>query len=136
MSVATAGEGSDRAEIGVSDTRRVSRAFGLVVVLTAVLTSVASFLILTGQTAIEPTPAVVRAAVIVNGLIVLLLIGIVAYEALWSVGRAASGTRCRAASYPHRSPVLVHCGASGDPDGDHRVGDPEQGARPLVLRAH
>ena len=104
MSVATAGEGSDRAEIGVSDTRRVSRAFGLVVVLTAVLTSVASFLILTGQTAIEPTPAVVRAAVIGNGLIVLLLIGIVAYEAsgLWVARR-----RGRAAARLHIRIVLL-----------------------------
>ena len=54
----------------IADGRRVSRTFGYVVVLTAVITSVGSFLILTGQTAIEPTPIVVRAAVIINGLIV------------------------------------------------------------------
>jgi two-component system nitrogen regulation sensor histidine kinase NtrY len=100
MSVATAGEQSEPPEIGISDARRVSRTFGLVVVLTAVVTSVASFLILTGQTAIEPTPAVVRAAGIVNGLIVLLLIGIVAYEAsgLWVArrsGRAAARLHIR-----------------------------------------
>ena len=104
MSVATAGRGSEPTEIGISDARRVSRTLGLVVVLTAVVTSVASFLILTGQTAIEPTPAVVRTAGIVNGLIVLLLIGIVAYEVsgLWVARR-----RGRAAARLHIRIVLL-----------------------------
>jgi len=104
MSVATAGEQSEPPEIGLSDARRVSRTFGLIVVLTAVVTSVASFLILTGQTSIEPTPAVVRAAGIINGLIVLLLIGIVAYEAsgLWVARR-----RGRAAARLHIRIVLL-----------------------------
>ena len=104
MSAATASEQSEPPEVGISDARRVSRTFGLVVVLTAVVTSVASFLILTGQTAIEPTPAVVRAAGIGNGLIVLLLIGIVAYEAsgLWVARR-----RGRAAARLHIRIVLL-----------------------------
>ena len=91
-------------ESAISDGRRVSRAFGLVVVLAAVVTSVASFLILTGQTEIQPTPIVVRAAGIVNGLIVLLLIGIVAYEAagIWIARR-----RGRAAARLHVRIVLL-----------------------------
>ncbi len=89
---------SDRT--GVIDARRVSRAFGYVVVVLAVVTSIVSFLILTGQTAIEPTSLVVRTAGIVNGLIVLLLIGIIAYEAagLWIArrhGRAAARLHVR-----------------------------------------
>lgn len=76
----------------------------MLVVFAAVVTSVASFLILTGQTAIEPTPVVVRTAGIVNGLIVLLLIGIVAYEAsgLWVARR-----RGRAAARLHVRIVLL-----------------------------
>jgi hypothetical protein len=68
------------------------------------VTSVASFLILTGQTAIEPTPPVVRAAGLINGLIVFLLIGIVAYEAsgLWVARR-----RGRAAARLHIRIVLL-----------------------------
>ena len=49
--------------------RRLSRFIGLAIVVCAVVTSVASFLILTGQTAVEPTPLVVRGAGIANGLI-------------------------------------------------------------------
>ena len=84
--------------------RRISRSIGLLIVLSAVATSVGSFLILTGQTPIEPTPVVVRAAGAANGLIVLLLIGIVAYEAagLWIARR-----RGRAAARLHVRIVLL-----------------------------
>ncbi len=80
--------------------RRIPRAIGLTIVLCAVITSVASFLILTGQTPVEPTPSVVRAAGIVNALVGLLLVGIVAYEAagLWIArrqGRAAARLHVR-----------------------------------------
>jgi two-component system nitrogen regulation sensor histidine kinase NtrY len=95
---------ADRAERTVSDGRRVSRTFGLVVVLLAVVASIGSFLILTGQTSVQPTPLVVRAAGIVNGLIVFLLIGIIAYEAsgVWIARR-----RGRAAARLHVRIVLL-----------------------------
>ncbi len=92
------------ADSTVADGRRVSRTFGLIVVMAAVVTAVGSFLVLTGQTPIEPTPLVVRGAGIINGLIVLLLIGIVAYEAsgLWIARR-----RGRAAARLHIRIVLL-----------------------------
>jgi two-component system nitrogen regulation sensor histidine kinase NtrY len=93
-----------RAERGVGDGRRVSRAFALVAVLAAVVISVGSFLILTGQTAIQPTPLVVRTAGIVNGLIVALLIGLVAYEA---AGLVIARRRGRAAARLHVRIVLL-----------------------------
>ncbi len=95
---------SDRADSKLTDGRRVSRAFGLVAVLAAVVIAVASFLILSGQTPIEPTPLVVRSAGVANGLIVLILIGIVAYEAsgLWIARR-----RGRAAARLHIRIVLL-----------------------------
>jgi two-component system nitrogen regulation sensor histidine kinase NtrY len=60
--------------------------------------------VLTGQTPIQPTPLVVRTAGIVNGLVVLALIGIVAYEAagLWIARR-----RGRAAARLHVRIVLL-----------------------------
>ena len=84
--------------------RRVSRTIGLAVVLSAIGSSVGSFLILTGQTPIQPTPIVVRTAGFANGLIGLLLIGMVAYEAagLWIARR-----RGRAAARLHVRIVLL-----------------------------
>ena len=80
--------------------RRIPRAIGLTIVLCAIFTSVASFLVLTGQTPIEPTPPVVRGSGVVNGVVGLLLVGIVAYEAagLWIArrqGRAAARLHVR-----------------------------------------
>ena len=105
MTVAAASDRqSPPPEATVADGRRVSRTLGLLVVLAAIITSVGSFLILTGQTGIEPTPIVVRGAGIINGLIVLVLIGIVAYEAsgLWIARR-----RGRAAARLHIRIVLL-----------------------------
>ena len=84
--------------------RRISRLLGLAVVLCAVIASIASFLVLTGQTPIEPTPIVVRVAGLANGLFVLILMGIVAYEAagLWLARR-----RGRAAARLHIRIVLL-----------------------------
>jgi len=102
--VAASDRQSPSPEAAVADGRRVSRTLGLLVVLAAIITSVGSFLILTGQTGIEPTPIVVRGAGIINGLIVLVLIGIVAYEAsgLWIARR-----RGRAAARLHIRIVLL-----------------------------
>src|SRR5688572_2441001 len=105
MSVAAAsGPPADAAVSPVADRTRIARFVGLFVVVLAVATSLTSFLVLTGQTSIQPTPLVVRTAGIVNGLVVLALIGIVAYEAagLWIARR-----RGRAASRLHVRIVLL-----------------------------
>ncbi|MYZ47224.1 PAS domain-containing sensor histidine kinase [Rhizobiales bacterium L72] len=79
---------------------RLGRALGLLIVILALAAAFVSFLVLTGETKIQPTPAVVRTAGIVNGLLVLLLIGVVAYEAfgIWLArrrGRAAARLHVR-----------------------------------------
>jgi two-component system nitrogen regulation sensor histidine kinase NtrY len=105
MSVAaSSGTSPDPSVAPVRDRTRVARILGLVVVLLAIATSFSSFLILTGQTSIQPTPLVVRSAGIVNLLVVLLLGGIVAYEAagLWIARR-----RGRAAARLHVRIVLL-----------------------------
>ncbi|WP_084174899.1 sensor histidine kinase NtrY-like [Afifella pfennigii] len=73
---------------------------GLLAVLLALTSAVGSFLVLTGQTSIEPTPAVVRAAGLLNGVVVLFLLATVVYEAagLWIArqrGRAAARLHVR-----------------------------------------
>src|SRR5687768_12635048 len=95
---------ADPPETSVADRTRIARLIGLFLVVFAVATAFVSFLVLTGQTAIEPSPAVVRTAGIVNGVVVLLLIGIVAYEAmgLWIARR-----RGRAAARLHVRIVLL-----------------------------
>ena len=108
---------------------------GLFVVPVAVATSLASFLVLTGQTAIEPTPIVVRTAGSINGLVVLLLIGIVAYEAagLWIARR-----RGRAAARLHVRIVLLFSFIAALPAilmAVDRLDHAEQGPRPLVRRS-
>jgi two-component system nitrogen regulation sensor histidine kinase NtrY len=105
MNVAASSEAApDPADAPVGDRRRIARAVGLFVVVLAIATSFASFLVLTGQTAIQPTPLVVKSAGIVNGVVVLLLVGIVAYEAsgLWIARR-----RGRAAARLHVRIVLL-----------------------------
>jgi two-component system nitrogen regulation sensor histidine kinase NtrY len=84
----------------VSERPRLARFVGPVVVLLALVTSVVSFLILTGQTSVQPTPFVVKIAATVDGLVVLGLVGLVAYEAsgLWLArrrGRAAARLHVR-----------------------------------------
>ena len=91
---------SDIGGPSVSDRARLARFIGPVVVILALVTSVASFLILTGQTSIQPTPFVVKTAATIDGLLVLGLIGLVAYEAsgLWLArrrGRAAARLHVR-----------------------------------------
>lgn len=101
---ATSGSSTEPADAPVADRTRVARFVGLFVVLLAFATSLTSFLVLTGQTPIEPTPLVVRSAGIVNGVVVLLLIGIVAYEA---GGLVVARQRGRAAARLHVRIVLL-----------------------------
>ena len=98
---------SSKPEAAESPVRRrsgLARLFGPAVVILAVVTSLASFLILTGQTSIEPTPVVVRSVTIVNLVVVLTLIALVAVEAagLWVARR-----RGRAAARLHVRIVLL-----------------------------
>jgi len=105
MSVAaTSGPDPSPVETPIGDRARISRFVGLFVVVLALATSFTSFLVLTGQTSIQPSQQVVRTAGIVNGGLVLLLIGIVAYEAsgLWLARR-----RGRAAARLHVRIVLL-----------------------------
>ncbi len=104
MSVAASTRPSPEPTEGIADRRRFWRFIGLFVVAFAVASALVSFLILTGQTSIQPTPLVVRAAGAVNGLIVLLLTGIVAFEA---VGIWIARRRGRAASRLHVRIVLL-----------------------------
>ncbi|WP_143145659.1 sensor histidine kinase NtrY-like [Devosia enhydra] len=62
--------------------KQAIRALGLVVVISAVLVSVGSFLILTGGTDIEPTPEIWTVIWVANGILVLMLIALVLTEAL------------------------------------------------------
>lgn len=101
MAVTTANNISSAAEpTARSDRQRIIRIVGLVLVLLALGAAFGSFLVLTGQTTIEPTPALVRRALIGNGAIVLLLVAIVAWEVAGLVrarhqGRAAAKLHVR-----------------------------------------
>ncbi|MCF1502866.1 sensor histidine kinase NtrY-like [Afifella sp. H1R] len=101
MSVATSPDlPPERIRPGFGERNRIARMVGLLAVLLALSSAIGTFLILTGQTTIEPTPAVVRAAGLLNGIVVLFLIGTVAFEAtgLWIArrhGRAAARLHVR-----------------------------------------
>jgi two-component system nitrogen regulation sensor histidine kinase NtrY len=63
-----------------SSRNRPARLIGFVFILIALATSVGTFLVLTGQTAIEPTQQVILTARWLNAFMVLLLIIMIAYE--------------------------------------------------------
>ncbi|MDR3496842.1 MAG: PAS domain-containing sensor histidine kinase [Ancalomicrobiaceae bacterium] len=74
---------------------RKVRAAGLITVVIALASVIASFLILTDSTPITPTEAVVSLALTVNGILLILLAGLIAWEAIglfmaWKTGRAAA----------------------------------------------
>src|SRR5688572_18055501 len=104
MSVAAASEGKPNTDGPVADRTRIARLVGLFVVVLAIATSFSSFLVLTGQTPIEPSQEVAAWAGIVNGGVVLLLVGIIAYEigGIWIARR-----RGRAAARLHVRIVLL-----------------------------
>ena len=71
------------------------RAVGLVTVLVALTSVIASFLVLTDSTPITPTAQVVSIALSINGVLLVLLTGLIAWEAVglfiaWKDGRAAA----------------------------------------------
>jgi len=95
MTVAATSPGTTGREKARAERSRVGRAVGFLIVLIALVTASGSFLVLTGQTRIEPGPDVVRLTLLVNIALVLLLTVVVAAEAaqLWMArrrGRAAS----------------------------------------------
>jgi two-component system nitrogen regulation sensor histidine kinase NtrY len=104
MSVAAASPGKPNTDGPVADRTRVARVVGLFVVVLAIATSFSSFLVLTGQTPIQPSQEVAAWAGIVNGAVVLLLVGIIAYEigGIWIARR-----RGRAAARLHVRIVLL-----------------------------
>ncbi|RAI00586.1 PAS domain-containing sensor histidine kinase [Acuticoccus sediminis] len=71
------------------------RSFGVVVIPLALIAVAGTFLTLTGMTPIEPTSTVIVVALVINGILVTLLLGGVAYEVskLW---RARSAQRAGA----------------------------------------
>jgi two-component system nitrogen regulation sensor histidine kinase NtrY len=102
--IAVGGREHGSPESPVADRARIARFVGLFVVVLAIATSFTSFLVLTGQTPIEPSQRVAAAAGIINGAVVLLLIAIIAYEAggIWIARR-----RGRAAARLHIRIVLL-----------------------------
>jgi two-component system nitrogen regulation sensor histidine kinase NtrY len=104
MSVAAATGAKPNPDGPVADRTRIARLVGLFVVVLAIATSFTSFLVLTGQTRIEPSQQVAGWAGIVNGAVVLLLVGIIAYEigGIWIARR-----RGRAAARLHVRIVLL-----------------------------
>lgn len=71
------------------------RALGLVTVVVTLVSVVVSFLVLTDLTPISPTPEVVSIALSINGALLLILAGLITWEAIglfvaWKDGRAAA----------------------------------------------
>jgi two-component system nitrogen regulation sensor histidine kinase NtrY len=105
MSIVTASQSkSEPADSAVGARTRISRLVGPVIIVCAIVTALSSFLVLTGQTSIEPTPIVVRSATFINLAIVLTLIILITYEA---VGLWVARRRGRAAARLHVRIVLL-----------------------------
>jgi two-component system, NtrC family, nitrogen regulation sensor histidine kinase NtrY len=102
--VAASGSKPEAVDNPVAERTRRGRWIGPLIVVFAIVTSLLSFLVLTGQTDIEPTPLVVRSATFINLAVVLTLIGLITYEAagLWIARR-----RGRAAARLHVRIVLL-----------------------------
>ncbi len=71
---------NDRGPHGLSDGRRLVRRIGLITVVVALVTVCISFLVLTGLSPIEPTRPVIRAAMVINTLLVIILLSTIALE--------------------------------------------------------
>src|SRR5688572_15432525 len=102
--VAASGSKPEAVDNPVAERTRLGRWIGPLIVVFAIVTPLLSFLVLTGQTDIEPTPLVVRSATFINLAVVLTLIGLITYEAagLWIARR-----RGRAAARLHVRIVLL-----------------------------
>ncbi|MBB4302470.1 two-component system nitrogen regulation sensor histidine kinase NtrY [Rhodobium orientis] len=63
------------------DGRRLVRRIGLITVVVALVAATISFIVLTGLSPINPTPEVIRAAMVINGILVVILLVTIALEA-------------------------------------------------------
>jgi two-component system nitrogen regulation sensor histidine kinase NtrY len=84
----------------VGDTTRRVRKLGLVLTAIALITVVVSFAILTDMTRVVPTQRVVAVTLTVNGVLLAVLIGLIAWELVglwlaWRAGRAAANLHLR-----------------------------------------
>ena len=91
---------NNNASLNQPDKRSWSRIAGLIMVILAVLSGVASFVILLGLTSIQPTEKVIGIAMAVNGVMLVLLALMIGWEAsrmLWArqKGRAGAGLHIR-----------------------------------------
>ncbi len=80
----------------VTDTRHLAFWFGLVVVVLSLVSGLATYLILTGLTPISPSNDVVAGVLFVNGLVILAMTGVIAWQlfGLWTAWRnKVAGTR-------------------------------------------
>ncbi len=85
---------------GDFEPRRVSGLIGAMLVVLSLASALATFLVLSGATPIAPVHQVVVALFVLNGLLILMLVGIVAFESLALVrarraGAAAAGLHVR-----------------------------------------
>jgi two-component system nitrogen regulation sensor histidine kinase NtrY len=88
--------GSGLARLLVTDTRHLAFWIGLIVVVLSVVSGLATYLILTGLTPIPPSNDVVVGVLFVNGLVILAMTGVIAWQlfGLWRAWRnKVAGTR-------------------------------------------
>ncbi len=79
---------------------RTRRLVGLLLVGLAIIASIATFALITNLTPLEPTPAIVRPAVAIDGVLILGVVTVVCIEAWtlwksWIEGRAAAQLHLR-----------------------------------------
>src|ERR1051325_3108344 len=108
--------------VGGASGRKMMRFVGPLVVVVALLSALATFLVLAGLTPIPASHEVVLSLLGVNPTAVLLLVVIILRE-LWPAV-AARRPRGRAAACEHRQPVLGDRGDARDPGRPGRQRDP------------
>ena len=97
--------------------------------------ALATFLILAGLTPVLPTHDVVLTVFGVNAILVLFLLGMVAWQRQDTAPGAARRRRRRGAARAHRQAVRPDRGAAGDPRGRSLRASRSSGARTLVHRS-
>ncbi len=86
--------------VGRNGDGRLRRALGLALVVLSIVASLVTFALITNLTPIEPTPQIIRPAVIIDAVLVLGLLGMVIWEGsriwrAWWEGRAAARLHVR-----------------------------------------
>src|SRR5690348_8059380 len=111
----------DASSAGPQGTRRAMRVIGPIVVVLALLSALATFLVLGGFTPLAPSHYVNIGLLAFNAIAVLLLLAIIARE-IWPLLLASR--RGRAAARPYRRLVLRHRRGAGHPGCDRRQRHP------------